>query len=164
MAIKRSQFAQFFDTTPSSNSPTWGRLGKGVTSGAWAYNKQVETETYIHEDTATSDVEGEQPSMAVSQKAFVGDPVFTFVDAIRRSHATGEDCETDMLLVYIYDADSSTPVKYGAEKQRVAIQVDDFGGDGGKSNVLNYTVLAVGDPIPGKVTMTDGVPTFTADS
>ena len=163
MAIKRSDFAIFLDTTPASTA-TWSRLGKGVTTGAWAYNKQTETENYIHEDSATTTVEGEQPSMSVSQKAYKGDGVFEFVDAIRRSHAQGEDCETDMLLVYIYDADSSTPPKYGAEKQKVAIQVDDFGGDGGKSNVLNYTILAVGDAIPGTVTIASGVPTFTADS
>lgn len=164
MAIKRSEFAIFMDTAPSAQTHVFNRLGKGVTTGAWAYNKQVTTETYIHEDSATTIIESEQPQMSVSQKAYAGDPIFEFVDSIRRSHATGEDCETEVILVYIYDASGSGTVSYGAEKMKVAIQVDDFGGDGGSSNVLNYTILGVGEATQGTATIENGVATFTANS
>jgi hypothetical protein len=45
--------------------------------------------------------------------------------------------------------------------QEVSVQVDTYGGDGGESPVLEYTLNYVGDPIPGSVSITSGTPTFT---
>jgi len=102
--------------------------------------------------------------MSVSQKCYDGDPIFEFIDGLRRAHATGEACETEVLLVYIYDASGTSTVSYGAEKQKVAIQIDDFGGDGGSSTVINYTILGVGDAVQGSATIANGVATFTANA
>ena len=49
-----------------------------------------------------------------------------------------------------------------AEVQEVSIQIDTYGGAGGEAPVQEYTLNYVGDPIPGAVTMTGGVPVFTA--
>lgn len=159
--VKRSEFAAFMNTANSAaTSPTWSRMGKGFTSQTVSYNAVTTSETYIHEDNATNTIDSYAPTMDAPLTAFAGEPIFDFVDRIRQERATGVDAETDVLLIYIYD---NTGDAYEAEKQRVSIQIDDFGGEGGGSTVLNFTINFVGDPERGTVTIADGVPTFTAN-
>ena len=101
------------------------------------------------------------PQIAVTQYCYKGDQVFDFVDSLRKKRAIGSDCETELLMVYIYDTEDDTT--YAAEKQNVAIQVDTFGGTGGERNSIAYNVLFNGDPTIGTATITAGTPTFTAD-
>jgi len=136
--IKRSEFRLFIDTTPAG-SPTWSLVGDGVTTGTVNYNPESTTETYIHQDSATTSLERYAPNMPIEATAINGDAVFEFVDNLRRTRAVLAAAETDALLVYLYE----TPVsgdQYPAELQPVAIQIDSFGGDGGVSNKINFTV------------------------
>lgn len=154
--VKRSDFATFLNTG-TSEAPIWSRMGKGITSQKISYNPQTTSETYIDEDSATTTVDSYAPTMDAPQTAYAGDPVFDYVDALRQARAVGADCETEMLLVYIYDAEGN---RYAAEKQKVAIQIDDFGGDGGASNVITYTLNFIGEAVQGTCSI-DGTPTFT---
>ena len=156
--VKRSDFAAFLNTG-TSGSPVWSRMGKGITSQKISYNPQTTSETYIDEDSATTTVDSYAPTMDAPQTAYAGDPVFDYVDDLRQKRAVGVECETEMLLVYIYDAESS---KYAAEKQKVAIQIDEFGGDGGASNTISYTINFIGESVQGTCAIAEGVPTFTA--
>ena len=61
--IKRSLFATFINTTPDSESPTWAKMGKGITSQKISYNPNVTTEQYIDEDNAYSSVDSYAPSL-----------------------------------------------------------------------------------------------------
>ena len=88
--------------------------------------------------------------------AFKGDPIFEFVDNIRKTRATGEDCRAQLLNVSIYE---ETTGKYYAEKQDVLIQIDSFGGEG--NVVIEYTMLYDGDPGQGTATLANGTVTFT---
>lgn len=153
--IKRSQIAAFLNTG-TSNSPVWSLIGRGVTSQTISYNPQTTTEQYIHEDNATTSVDSYQVNISTPQTAYAGDPVFDYVDGLRQRRAIGTDAETEILIVYLY---TSSP--YKAEKCRATIQIDDFGGDGGASVVLNYTINLNGDPEFGTVVITDGKPVFT---
>jgi len=158
--IKRSQFATFLNTTPSGTSATWARMGLGITSQSVSYNPQVTTETYIHEDNARNSVDSYQPSMETTQTAYNGEPIFEYVDELRKKRAVGEDCKSQVLMVYIYDknADGSYP----AEKNDCTIQLSTFGGDGGGNTTVEYTVGLDGDPTEGVVTIAeDGTVTFT---
>lgn len=155
--IKRSAFAQFLNTTPGESTATYARMGKGITTGTLSYNANTTTETYIHEDNASSSIDSYAPELATQQTCFKGEPIFEYIDELRKKRATGSDCETDMLLVYIYD---KTGNNYAAEKQKVVIELSDFGGDGGGNVVVNYNVKAVGDPTLGTATITDGAVTF----
>jgi hypothetical protein len=81
---------------------------------------------------------------------------------------TGGDAQTDALIAYIYKEHSSstTSIKaYVAEKDNVTIAITGYGGEGGGGKLhINYTVTLNGDPTWGKVTIANGVPTFTADA
>jgi hypothetical protein len=141
--VKRSEFALFLDTTPAATNPTWSRMGEGITTGTVNYNPEVTTETYIHEDTATTTLERYAPTMPVEAQCINTDAIFEFIDTLRRSRGIGSSAETEMLMVYLYETPTSTD-KYPAERQPVSIQIDSFGGDGGVTNRINFTINFIG--------------------
>ncbi len=161
--IKRPLIAHFLDTTQAEeySAAEWKRLGVNVSEASTEYNPQTETEQDIVSDSATTEVTGYQPTMPVSQTCTKGDPVYEFITKLRRSRATMAECHTWMLNVDLWDVTEET--KYAAEVQEVAVQVDTYGGAGGEAPVQEFTLNFAGDPVPGKVTMAEGVPTFTAD-
>lgn len=157
--VKRSEFAAFLNTTPGESTANWVRFGKGITSQTISYNPESTTETYIDEDSGTTTLDSYAPTMDGAQTAYAGDGVFDYIDNLRQNRAVGADSETEVLLVYIYDAEGSN--SYKAEKQPVSVQIDDFGGEGGGNVQINYTVNFVGNPVKGKATISAGKPTFT---
>lgn len=158
--IKRSEFAAFLNTTPSA-TPTYSRMGKGITGQTIAYNPATTSETYIHEDAATTIIDSYAPSINTPQTCYAGEPVFEYVDGLRRSRAVGTDAETDILLVYIYASEGSN--SYAAEKCKAAIAIEEFGGDGGAPTSITYTISLNGDPEIGTATISDGTVTFTKE-
>ncbi len=156
--VKRHEFASFLNTG-TKDEPVWSRMGKGITSQTIAYNPATTTETYIDEESATTSLDSYAVSIATPQTAYAGEPVFDFVDNLRQMRATGSDCEAELLLVYLYD--STEDGKYKAERNNVIVQIDDFGGDGGASVVINYTLNLNGDPVLGTVAIASGEVTFT---
>ena len=155
--IKRSLFATFINTTPGGGEPTWAKMGKGITSQNVSYNPNVTTEQYIDEDNAYSSVDSYAPSLDSSQTCYKGEAVFTHIDGLRQKRAVGAELETEVLFVYLYDG---TENAYKAEKNACVIQLGDFGGEGGGSVQLTYTIGLNGDPEQGTATITDGKVTF----
>lgn len=159
--VKRSEFAAFLNTGTTA-VPVWSRMGKGITSQTISYNPANTTETYIHEDNGTTNLDSYAPTMATPQTAYAGDAVFDFVDELRQNRAVAEGATTEVLFVYIYDEESAGV--YKAEKNNAVISIDDFGGEGGGNVVLNYTVSLNGNPTLGTATITGGTVSFTPDS
>ena len=157
--IKRSLFATFINTTPDSESPTWAKMGKGITSQKISYNPNVTTEQYIDEDNAYSSVDSYAPSLDGQQTCYKGEPVFEYIEALRQNRAVGADLETEVLFVYLYDGEGNA---YKAEKNACVIQLGDFGGDGGGSVQLTYTIGLNGAPVKGTATVENSTVTFTA--
>jgi hypothetical protein len=193
--IKRSQLAMFLNTG-TKQAPAWSLIGEGVTEQTINYNPQTSDETYIHQDSGTTDVESYKPTIPTPMTAIKGDAVFDHVDEIRRKRKVLGDARGEVLIVYLYDTagDSYTltltepgdwatkytdyytkagnvysPVtggtapawagdtyykktagtSYPAERNDCSIQVDDFGGPGGESAKLNFTINLIGDPVVG---------------
>lgn len=143
--VKRSQFLTFLDIDPGYED--WALLGEGVTAGEVAYNPEISEETYIHEDSGNAEVEGYKPSMAIEATAINGDEVFEYIDGLRKNRAILDDAHTQIVNVWTYETDTSGA--YPAELQDVAISIDTFGGEGGASNKINYTIHYRGDPVSG---------------
>jgi hypothetical protein len=156
--IKRSLFAVFINTTPGSEA-TWVRMGKGITSQKLSYNPTVTTEQYIDEDNATSSVDSYAPALDGTQTCYSGEPVFEYLDELRKSRAVGSALNTEILLVYLYD--KSTDNTYAAEKNAAVIQFGDFGGEGGGNVELTYTIGLNGNPEAGTCKIEGSAPTFT---
>ena len=144
--IKRSELLTYINTTPSSTA-TYALLGTGVISGTINMNPTVTTETNIHEDSASIFVESYAPTMPVEVTANNTEAAFEYLDALRKARATLGDCETDIVNVWNYE--TGGPTAAPAEKQPVSIQIDSFGGDGGKAVKLNCTINYIGDPTTG---------------
>lgn len=146
--VKRSKLAIFLDTSKGAASPTWALIGEGVTEQTIAYNPQTSEEIYINQDTGTTDVDSYKPNIPTPMTAIVGDPVFNFVDGLRKARATGSDARTKVCIVYLYEI--ATAGKYPAEQNDCSIQIDDFGGPGGEPAKINFTINLIGDPIQGQ--------------
>jgi hypothetical protein len=144
--IKRSEIRTFIDTTPLS-AHTYSLLGDGVVAGSIGYNPKTLDETYIHQDSATISVESYAPNMPVEMTCKSGDAVFEFIDALRIARATGADAETDIVNVWQYE--SGGPTAYPAELQAVSIAINEFGGEGGASAKISFTINYIGSPVPG---------------
>ena len=143
--IKRNKFACFLNT--GGDTEKWSLIGDGVTSMTVAYNPQTSDETYIHQTSGTTDVESYKPTSSVPMTAHKGDAVFDFVDNLRRKRAVLDEARTEICMVYLDE--EATGGAYPAERNTWSIQIDDFGGEGGGSNVINFTVNFVGDAVGG---------------
>jgi len=156
--VKRSEFKTFLNTG-TSQSPVWSLIGEGVTSGAINYNPETEEEIYIHEDSGTTEITSYKPTMPVEAKAVAGDAAFDFVDNLRVTRAVLADAYAEIVNVWLYEG--AVAGEYPAEKQNVSIQIEDFGGEGGATAVINYTINFRGDPTVGTFDPVAGA--FTAN-
>lgn len=159
MAEKRSAFKMFMNTTPGS-SATYNIIGPGATELSISYNPQTSTEQYIHEDTATTELTGYQPNAPVTAQAVSGDPVFDYVNEMRKELPIGSDAHTDVVLVDIFG--KQTGGTYSATKQPVSIQIDSYGGAATDPLSVGYTINWRGAGVQGTFdpdtkTFTEGV-------
>lgn len=158
--ITRDQIATYLDTTPSS-SATWKIIGIGVTSMGQEYNPQKTTEKWIIHKNATTTTDSYQISTAVSQSCYKGDPVFEFVNKIRREAGVGSKCVTNILDIDMWDATGEGVNKsYKATKYSGNIAITKYNDE---NAVIEYDLDYNGDPELGTVTFADGVPTFTPE-
>lgn len=144
--IKRSQIAVFINTG-TKVAPVWSLIGDGVTEQTIAYNPQTSEEVYIHQDSGNTNIESYRPTIPTPMTAIKGDAVFDFIDNIRRSRKVLADAESEACMVYLYE--DAVEGKYPAEKNACSIQIDDFGGPGGESAKINFTLNLNGDPETG---------------
>lgn len=156
--IQRSKIAMFLNTGTSA-SPTWSLIGEGVTEQTINYNPQTSEEVYIHQNSGTTDVESYKVTIPTPMTAVQGDAVFEFVDGIRKARKVLADARSEICIVYLYETPETGA--YPAEKNTCSIQIDDFGGTGGESAKLNFTLNLIGDPIIG--TFNPTTKTFTAN-
>lgn len=145
--IKSSKVAAFINTTPKEESPTWSRMGKGISSLPISYGAKTTSETYIDEDNASTTVDGYDINTDTEQVAMKGEPVFDYADGLRKSLATGSDCETSVILAEIYDL-TLTDGKYtGTVKVFGAtVVITDFDLSGGEVVKIKYKVSFNGTP------------------
>lgn len=156
--VKRSSFKTFINTTPSSQTPTWSLLGDGVSSAEIQYNPQTMEETFIHNDSGTTVIESYRPAMPIEAVCVNGEAVFEFVDGLRKARAVLDAAVTDVVNVWLYE--TATQGAYPAEKQSVSIAINSFGGVGGETNKISFTLNYAGDPTSGTFNPTSS--TFTA--
>lgn len=160
--IKRSLFRTFLDTTPAGETPTYNLLGVNVSELSVDYAPQSESSVDIISDSADTEITSYQPTASVSAVATEDDPVFEFINELRRSRAVLDDACTSIVNVDLYNPVSDSPDSYVAEKQDVSIQIDSYGGAGGESLKIEYTINYRGDPVKG--TFSVASKTFTADT
>lgn len=160
--IDRTEWVDFLNTTPKEQTPTWAKIGVGISDKATEYNAEVSEEKWIIHKNATKTVDSYALTSGIEQTAYKGDAVFDYVDDIRYRLKIGTDAETQLLEVDKYSVtDESTTPKYRARLWTVAISIESNGGETAK---INYSINYKGDPTFGTVTFSNGVPTFTDET
>ncbi len=157
--IKRSELLVFLNTVPSGGTPTWGLAGRKTTDSSWSYEADETSETYVTDDVATNTVNSYALTMEDEMKCNSGDDVFEFVNDIRYYLKTNDDAVTDVLLIDKYDEVETG--KFRAQQFKCSIVVSSYGGAGGQTATLTYSIKCSGNPKLGTVQMNNGVPTFT---
>lgn len=151
----------FLNITPGETED-WALVGNGMTTGSYTYEATETSETYIVDENATTTVDSYALSLDGEMKCIFGDEVFDFINDLRRKLATGTDAETTVLLVDKYDVSETN--KFKAQKFNCSISISSYGGDGGATPTIGFKINVNGDPTNGTVTISSGVPTFTADT
>ena len=146
--VKRSLFATFIDVDPGYED--WALVGEGVTTATIEYNPEISEEVYIHQDSATAEIERYGPKMPLKSKAVFGDDVFDYVDGLRINQAVLNDAHTQVVNVWLYKPVSGQTDTYEAELRDATISIESFGGDGGQTNEIDYTIHYRGDPVLGE--------------
>lgn len=144
--VARHLLAVFLNTG-TGEAPEWSICGDGVTEQTIDYGAETTDEQYVHQKTASSSVNGYKLSIPTPMTAYKGDPVFGFVDEVRKRRAILGEAETDVLLVYLYEEPEDGA--YEAEKSRCAIKINSFGGPANEPAKLDFDILLSGDPVYG---------------
>ena len=145
--INRNLFATYINTTPDSTA-TYALLGIGIVGASIQYNPETIQETYIHQTSGSTEVESYRPTFPLEITMHTDDDAIDYLETLRKARATLADAKTDIVNVWLFE-DESLYDGYPAELQDVSIQVEEFGGEGGKSVKGAFTVNYIGDPTAG---------------
>jgi len=147
MAEKRSAFLLFINTKPKETAADYALVGDGVTELSVSYNPQTNTEQYIHQDTANTELTGYQPNAPVTSQVVKGDKAFEYINDLRNRLPIGSDAHTDIILIDKFEPDSGGA--YPAAKQPVSIQIDSYGGAASDPLSIGYTINWRGNGVKG---------------
>lgn len=158
--VSREQIATYLNTTPSEANPTWSIVGVGITDYGQDYNPQTNTEKWIIHKNATTTLESFQIQADAEQTCYFGDPVYDYVNNLRRTAGVGNKVVSQVLDIDLYDATGTgAGTRYAATLYDCAVIVTSYAK--GETPAINYTIYYNGDAKLGSVQITDGVPTFT---
>lgn len=160
--IKRTKIKAWLNIDPAKETETWALVGNKTNDLSYAYNPQVNTEQSVTEDVADTSLDGYQIAIDGEMKCYFGDQVYDYINSLRYNLAIGEDAVTTILLVDEYNIVSEdTTKKFKAQIFKCTVSVNTYGGAGGETPTLAYSIGLSGNPKQGTVTMTGGKPTFT---
>lgn len=158
--VKRKEIMLYLDTTPSEQTSNWGLYGKKSTTATYTYNPNSTSETYITDDNATVTLDSYNITIDGNMKCYFGDAIYDFINGLRYNLATGSDAQTKALLIDKYDK-NDTDSSFKAQTFDCTISIESYGGDGGVTPSITFTIGLNGDPTQGSVTFAGEVPTFT---
>lgn len=159
--IKRSQIQAFLNVSKESATESFKIIGNYMPTGAYDYNPQTTTETYIVNDNATLTLDSYQIAFDGEMKCAKGDAVFDYIDDLRYNVAVGDDAVSEVVLVDTWN--TKTKGSYRAEKFNCTISINSYGGDGGQTPTISFNIGINGDPIKGTATISAGTCTFTPE-
>ena len=157
--VKRKEIMLYLNTKPTEESEVWGLYGKKSTTATYTYNPNSTSETYITDDNATNTLDSYSVTIDGNMKCYFGDAIYDFIDNLRYNLATGSDAVTKALLIDKYDK-NSVDSSFRAQVFEATISIESYGGDGGVTPSITFTIGLNGDPIQGSVTFTGETPTF----
>ena len=155
----RDQIATYLNVTPAAQTKDWECVGVGITDYGQDFNPNTTTEKWIIHKNATTTLDSFQIQASASQSCYYGDPVYDFVNNLRRTGAVGSNVKSEVLDIDLYDSTESGGItSYAATLYECAVVVTSYAK--GENPAIEYDIYYNGDPTLGTVTISDGVPTF----
>lgn len=156
--VKRKEIMLYLDTKPAESNSTWGLYGKKSTTATYSYNPNSTSETFITDDNATVTLESYNITIDGSMQCYYGDAIYDYINDLRYNLSTGTSAETKALLIDKYDKNSDGSFK--AQVFNATISIESYGGDGGTTPTITFSIGLNGDPTQGSVTFTGETLTF----
>ena len=159
--VKRKDIVLFINTAKDTADPTWSLYGNKSTSATYSYNPSSTSETYIVDDNATVTLDAYNVSIDGNMKCYHGDAVYDFINELRYNLAVGDDAKCQVLLIDKYDLGEDNSAK--AQVFDATISIESYGGDGGVTPTITFTIGLNGTPKNGTATFAGNVPTFVEE-
>lgn len=128
-------------------------MGTGFTSLDESPNAQTDNETYINEVTSSADITGYETEFPYESRLIPSQKAIYALYKIGRDHAVGDEAQMFYVRVDLFNpigTPTDEKAEYTARRFKVANEVSDIEGEGGKKISLSGTLHAVGDPVQGK--------------
>lgn len=122
-------------------------------------NAQTETNDFIQDKNASTEIMSYQPALDEELQANKGDKAFDFIYDMLINLPTGEDVKKEALIVFDGNVGSESAPKYRAWLCEVTLTLDHFDTVAEKI----YFSIAINSNVVGTATVTEGVPTFTPE-
>lgn len=158
MKLAREALMHYIDSSFGTGDTTWFLIGKDIDDMSVELNPDTETTKNILGETTVKD-NGYEPSMSADPYyANPKDSIYEKLVNIAMNRLKGDKCKTQILEVIIKD---TTEASHPAWVEDVIVKPQSYGGD--TSGVsIPFDVLFNGNRKEGVVTITNGVPAFTA--
>ena len=150
----------FLDTAPGAAAPVFTRV-KTSTDFAVAMNGETETKDFIADENPSDDLKSYKPSIAQTQTAYIGDPVYDYIFSLYEKQAVGTEAITKCLIVYQQEKEVGETKEHIAQLFDVLITIDTYDL---VAQTITYTLSQRGTPAHGTATLDeDGKPVFNAE-
>lgn len=137
----------------------WFLIGKDIEDMSVELNPSTETKKNILDETVVTDT-GYEPSVSVdTYYANTDDTIYEPISNIAMNRLTGDDCKAELLEILVDTVEGP----YKAWKENIIVKPQSYGGSQGGVNIP-YNIAFDGNRKEGTATITDKVPTFTANS
>ena len=137
-----------------STSKTWSRIGRSTVFDL-VLNAQTETNDFIEDEMATTEVMSYQPALDQELQCNKGDAAFDYLYDMFYNLPTGEDVKKELLIVFAGKLGTTT--EYFKAWDCVATLTLDHFDSVAEKIYFNFSINSVDK---GYATVTEGVPTF----
>lgn len=128
-------------------------MGTGFTTLDESPNAQTDSETYINESTASTDITGYETEFSYESRLIPSQKAIYELWKQGRNHATGGNAQMKYVRVELFNPigeASEQSAEFTARQFIVANEVSETSGEGGGKITVSGTLHAVGDPVLGK--------------
>lgn len=141
----------------TKESPEWIQIKK-TTDFSQSLNAETEDRKYINDKIATTEVLRYKPSESINLTMYKGEEDFELFFDLYKKLPTGDDAKKQILIVFLgADEDYDEEKQYDAQLSNCTLVMDTMDS---VNSTLSVNINHNGTPEWGKVTFTDGVPSF----
>lgn len=146
LAVKNTHRAIYLDTSGNGTTPSYERLGNGVTSFTPSTNPTVDTKHYINMSSPSHSVTAIEKQYAFSADVIKGDACLDYLAGL--DGKTGDDVKSTMIDVDL--SGTATSGAYPAKKYEVVIAIEQpYSIEGGANQTMSGTFYTNNDAIEG---------------